>query len=182
MAKAMANSPPRATPTKPMPVASPQVCWTLRETISGPGAIPAILSWASSKAMAWPTWGSPKIQAKTRARAAAASPVSMPRTSKLRIMMVCCSRPSVAREAEQVPAIVHELVHVVPADQGGGALLGADEVEEQQAQHGGEDRPRHDLPHRDADRDRLGAGGRRGEVRHGYGLLRENARPVRWSP
>ena len=40
---------------------------------------------------------------------------------------------SVAGEAEQVPAVVHELVHVVPGTQRGGALVGADEVEQHAA-------------------------------------------------
>ena len=51
-----------------------------------------------------------------------------------------------AREAEQVPAVVHPLVHGVASEQRRGALLGGDEVQPDQQQQPGEDQPGQHLP------------------------------------
>ena len=48
---------------------------------------------------------------------------------------------SVAREAEQVPAVVGPLVHGVAREQRGRPFLGADEVQRDQSQQAGEDQP-----------------------------------------
>src|SRR5260370_6682 len=55
---------------------------------------------------------------------------------------------SVAGEAEEVAAVVQELVHIASRQHRGGALLGADEVQQDQPEQSGEDRPREDLPQR----------------------------------
>src|SRR6266487_1199331 len=162
----MENRPPRARPTRPTATARPKVSCTVRETSSGAGAAPASRACWSSKAIACPTCGSPKIHAKTRARAPAASPASIPRTSSVLISMWRRTPRSVAGEAEQVTAVVHELVHVVPTDQGRRALFGADEVDHKQAENGGEHGPRKDLPQRDADRNGPGPGDGHGCLGH----------------
>ena len=57
--------------------------------------------------------------------------------------------PSVARKAEQVPSVMHEVVHRMAGDQGGGALLGADDVDQQRRQDRAEDCPGRQRAQRD---------------------------------
>jgi len=63
-------------------------------------------------------------------------------------------------------AVVHELVHVVPADERRRALLGADELDHKQAENGGEHGPGEYLPDGDADRNRPGPGDGHGCLGH----------------
>src|SRR4051794_17488634 len=88
--------------------------------------------WSSKSMAAW-TCGSPKAYAKAKASTPAARPASMPRTSRARTMPA-----SVAGEAEQVAAVVHELVDEGAGEQRRRALLGADEVHEHDEDHPGE--------------------------------------------
>src|SRR5439155_16585231 len=134
----------------------PRVDCTVRDTISG-AAMPGMVC-ASSNPMACATCGSPNTVANRYASAAAATPTSMPRISRARADMEV-PRRSVAGEAEQVPAVVGELVHPVPRNQGGGALFGADEVDRHHRQKQAEDGPGQQLPHRNSNRDGAGNSG-----------------------
>src|SRR5215203_1711204 len=98
-------------------------------------------------------------QATTKATTPAATPASIPRMSRLLAMTwLPRLRPgSVAGEAEQVPAVVHELVHPRPGQDRGGALFRAHEVDQQRAHDEREDRPGQQL----AQRDDRQCGGRR---------------------
>src|SRR2546421_5443899 len=130
----------------------PQVDWTLRLTSSG-AAMPGIAC-PSSKAMARSICGSPKMVAKTNASAAPTTPTSIPRTRRLRAVMA--TTRLVAGEAEQVPAVVGELVHPLAGHERGGALLGTDEIDRHHGQQQAEDGPGQQLP--DRDRCRYGDG------------------------
>src|SRR2546423_15365586 len=116
----------------------PQVDCTLRLTSSG-AAMPGIAC-PSSKAMARSICGSPKMVAKTNASAAPTTPTSIPRTRRLRAVMA--TTRLVAGEAEQVPAVVGELVHPLAGHQRGGALLGTDAVDRPHRQPQARNRPR----------------------------------------
>ena len=84
----------------------------------------------SSRAMAArPTVRRPRRRRRRRRRRRS-GPASRPRIRKSRALI---GPRSVAREAEQVPAVVHPLVHGVAGDQRGGALFGGDEVERRRA-------------------------------------------------
>src|SRR2546430_12337096 len=135
---------------------SPQEACTLRSTSMG--TTTREVSCPASNAMARSTCGSPNTLAKTNASAAATTPTSMPRINRLRAVMAAAPA-LVAGEAEQVPAVVGELVHPLAGRERRGALLGADEVDrhdgQQQAEHG----PRQQLPDRDRHRYRRGLGG-----------------------
>src|SRR4051812_23885363 len=105
----------------PRPVSRPTVRCVPRLTSCGslgPGA-----ACADSKSIAAWTGGSPSAYATGNASRPAARPTSMPRTSSERITLM-------AGEAEQVPAVVHELVDARARDERGDALFGADEVDE----------------------------------------------------
>ena len=66
---------------------------------------------------------------------------------------------SVAGEAEEMARVVHEFVHVsVAAEDGGGALVDADEVVDQQRQEHGARQPEHGLGRRQYHGDRDGRG------------------------
>src|SRR5262245_2792493 len=120
--------------------------------------------------MALPTAGSPAIQANTNAAIPATSPASMPRRSSLPTTMRTARL--VAGEAEQVPPVVQELVHVRTRDHRRGALVAGDEVDEQQqeeAEHG----PRPEPPHRDGSGQGARAGLRKGD-RRWESVLHEN--------
>jgi len=54
-----------------------------------------------------------------------------------------------AGESEQMPSVVDELVDIHSADEGRRALLRADEVNRQQENETGENRPRQQLANRD---------------------------------
>src|SRR5688572_15197229 len=108
--------------------------------------------------------GSAKIRANTNASRPPNAPASNPRRMSLRSMSASLARPtsdlrpraSVAGEADEVPRVVHELVHVRAAEDRGGALLEADEVVRERAADRGGEQPRDRL--RDGDDDR-GRGG-----------------------
>src|SRR5689334_4887827 len=85
-------------------------------------------------------WGSAKIRANTNANTPPMAPARMPR------QMICFSMPSVTGEAEEVPAVVHELVDVgVVAEHRPGALVDADEVVHRDGEQGGAYQPEHGL-------------------------------------
>src|SRR5262245_37347484 len=105
----------------------------------------------SSTAMAPSTWGSPKTSAKPNASRPAITPTIMPRISRART--IAGPPVLVAGEAEQVPSVVHELMHVHAGDDGGGPLLDPDEIERQHEQDA-EDQPGGDRAHRNRDRRR----------------------------
>ena len=67
-------------------------------------------------------------------------PTSMPRTRS--VLTIGGRLLSVTGKAEKVASVVHELVHVHAAEQRGRALLGADEIDRQQQNKAGENRPR----------------------------------------
>src|SRR2546423_11216114 len=120
----------------------PQVDCTPRLTSSG-AAMPGIAC-PSSKAMARSICGSPKMVAKTNASAAPTTPTSIPRTRRLRAVMA--TTRLVAGEAEQVPAVVGELVHPLAGHERGGALLGTDEIDRHHGQQQAGDGPGQQLP------------------------------------
>src|ERR1700736_6196668 len=75
------------------------------------------------------------MRAKTNANTPASAPANKPR-AMIRFSIVRC-RPlrSVAGEAEQMAGVVDEFVHVgVAAEQGRGALVDSDEVEDDQSE------------------------------------------------
>src|SRR2546430_2781878 len=111
--------------------------------------------------MAVLTAGSPAIQATPNSATPAASPAAMPRISS-----VLVTAASVAGEAEQVPAVVHELVHVRAGHDRQGALVHADEVDEGQ-QGEPEERPRPQLAQRDGRGERGSAGSGKGNLARG---------------
>src|SRR5262245_20418743 len=86
--------------------------------------------------------GSPTSSANTNAASPATRPATMPRTSNVRTM-------SVAGEAEQVPAVVQELVDQLAGEHRGGALVHADQVQQRQQHDPGEHGPRGELAQRD---------------------------------
>src|SRR4051794_11494894 len=112
--------------------------------------------------MAFWIWGSPKMEANANASSPATAPSSIPRTSRERTMVAC---PLVAGEAEEVPGVVHELVDGSAGEQRRGAFFGADEVDQHEHDHAGEDRVRHELARRD-DGGRCCGSGVDGHVRH----------------
>src|SRR5437588_13133494 len=114
----------------------PHVDCTLRLTSSG-AAMPG-MAWPSSKAMARSICGSPKMVAKTNASAAPTTPTTIPRTRRVRA--VTATR-LVAGEAEQVPAVVGELVHPLAGPERGGALPGTDQIDGHARQPAAGDRP-----------------------------------------
>src|SRR4029077_2926190 len=63
---------------------------------------------------------------------------------------------SVAGEAEQMPSVVQELVHIHAADKRGRALLGPDEIERQKQEKAGEYCPGQNFADRDGRRQRRG--------------------------
>src|SRR5271154_823679 len=67
-------------------------------------------------------------------------PTSIPRTRSV-LTIVDGSCRSVTGEAEEVPSVVHEFVHILAADQRSRPLLGADEIDRQQKNEPGENRP-----------------------------------------
>src|SRR5579872_4941455 len=66
-------------------------------------------------------------------------PTSMPRTRNVLTMRWL---PSVTGKAEKMPSVVHEFVHIHAADERGCSLLGADEIDRNQQNQAGENRPR----------------------------------------
>src|SRR3569623_2256058 len=135
------------------PTNRPQVDCTSRLTISSSCscAPPARCASCSSKPMAPSTLGSPKSLAKMKTSKPAARPQRMPRIRNF----VAMSDPSVAGEAEHVPAVMHEFVHPGAGDKRSSPLLRADEVERDQCQKTGEDDPRQQLAEREGLRQRL---------------------------
>ena len=96
---------------------------------------PAGTDWAASHAIAWSSGGSPTTRAKPAASSPPQSPASSPQISSVRSMS------SVTREAEQMPAVVEELVQRVIGD-------GPDEVDLRE-QRDPEQGPREQLAQRD---------------------------------
>src|SRR5262245_28064053 len=106
----------------------------------------------------------------------------MPRISRVLMMFPSFPRGSVAGEAEQVPAVVHELVDVGAAEDVQRTLFGADEVEHQHEEQSAEDRIRSDLAKGDG-RDRYGYRLRsNGSGHRAYllGILRPGRQVLRW--
>src|SRR5258707_14834035 len=106
--------------------------------------------------------GSARIRAKTNASTPPTAPAMTPRRMS-RFSMSSTGRSSVAREAEEMAAVVHELVHVgVAAEDRHGALVDADKVVDQQGQQRGaaepEQRPGEGQDQWRRLRGRLGAG------------------------
>src|SRR5215467_5119490 len=126
--------------------------------------------------MALSTCGSPNSLAKPNASSPAITPTIMPR---IRRLLTMGEARLVAGEAEQVPSVVHELMHVHAGDDGGGALLDPDEIERQHEQ-GAEDQPRGDLAHGDRDWpcNRLQCGIHHGDISLGSCVPFEC--PMRW--
>jgi hypothetical protein len=75
-------------------------------------------------------------------------------------------RASVAGEAEQVAAVVQELVDIHARNERCRALLGADEIEREQQHQPGEDRPRQELADRNRPDHRGDGHARQGEIGH----------------
>ena len=96
-------------------VSRPTVRCAPRETIACSCGSPAAAAVEDSKAMAWLTAGSPATSLKPVASSPPQRPASSPQTRRVRIMAL--PPGSVAGEAEQVTAVVHELVHVVARHQ-----------------------------------------------------------------
>jgi hypothetical protein len=63
---------------------------------------------------------------------------------------------SMAGETEQVPSIMHKLMHIHAIEDSGSPLLHTDEVDADQEQQAGEDDPRQDFANRNCDRGRDG--------------------------
>src|ERR1700733_14442255 len=84
-----------------------------------------------SKAMALSTSGSPTHRANAKAKRPASRPTSIPRTSRL---LAIRKMFLVTGEAEQMPSVMHEFVHVAAMNQRGSPLLCADKVDRQQHQ------------------------------------------------
>src|SRR6478752_7732352 len=131
-----------------------------RLTISGSAVSPAACAAASSNAIAWSTSGSPKAWAKANTRMPAIRPASIPRSKRLPTMS---GTPLVAGEAEKMPAVMHELVHVHTVEKRHRALFGANEIDGDEHQQTAEDRPGQKLANRN--RSRYGDG-RKSRVRH----------------
>src|SRR4051794_40971179 len=130
-------------------VPRPTVLCTARLTSScscGP------VSWADSKSMAACTGASPKALANRNPTTPATAPTIIPRMSSRRTDINRTG--SVAREAEEVPAVVHELVHGLAGDHAQDALLDAHEIQEDRGEHAAERQPGRELPPADGDRDR----------------------------
>jgi hypothetical protein len=72
----------------------------------------------------------------------AITPASIPRIN--RFLTIFLLRASVTGEAEEMTAVMNEFMDVHPRDDGGGAFLGAHEVESQQEKDA-EDQPGRDL-------------------------------------
>src|SRR5262249_1864625 len=154
-ANAMAKIPPRAVPYTTTATPSPSVDCTVRLTSSGPPMSAAAC--ASSKAMARLMDGSPNSRPNRSASSPATAPTSIPRTSRERAV----TAGSVAGEAEQVPAVVGELVHPLPAEYRQGALFGTDEVDGDHGEQQAEDGPGQQFPEGNGN-----GGGQGGGLRH----------------
>ncbi len=118
----------------PMLACTPRVNHRLDTVLDGRRA--AMASWAaptpSSKAIARSITGSTKIRAKTNASTPAEGAGHKAAPDDLLFHRVGYSRASVAGEAEEVPSVVHELVHVgVVTEDRRRALVHPDEVEDQ---------------------------------------------------
>src|SRR3954471_10693153 len=108
--------------------------------------------------------GSAKIRANTNATSPARMPARAPR-AMIRFSMWIVPFASVAGEAEEMAAVVDELVHVgVGAEDRHRALVDADEVVEQQGQRGGADQPHQRPGQRNDDGRGDGRGSRRGHA------------------
>ena len=123
------------------------------------------------------TWGSPTWWATRKAARPASRPASRPRTRNARAVMI--APPSVAGVAEQVPSVVDPLVDRVAGRDGDGALVGADEEDDQEPRAG----------RRTAPTGRSRGGGSRGprpgrrwvpQTTATCVLLRDTCVPVRW--
>src|SRR3954447_7263011 len=161
--------PPTAIPNSVVPLSSPTVLCTVRDTNSGSCGWPSAALRAASNPMACPTALSPSTLATRKASRPARSPTSMPRMSRART--TSAGALLVAGEAEQMPAVMHELVHVVPADQRRRSLFGADEVQREEQEQSTEQQEGSQGPPRDRGKRRClgGRGGlQRSGVRHDY--------------
>src|SRR4051812_43771242 len=126
------------------------VLCTVRLTNSTPPSSPAAAVSRSSKAMALSTAGSPNTRANTNDSRPATSPAIMPRTSNDLTMVGLLLL--MAGEAEQMPAVVDELVQHLARDDRRRALVHADQVEQSQQDHAREQGPRRELAQRDRGR------------------------------
>src|SRR3954471_2806304 len=95
---------------------------------------------ASSHAIALSIWGSPNSLANTKASTPAARPTSIPRIRSPRAARAPSIGDLVAGEAEEVAAVVDPLVERHARHEARGALLGADEVDEEDGQQREQDR------------------------------------------
>src|SRR5215471_909056 len=84
-------------------------------------------------------------------------PTSIPRTRNVLTMAAAYNR-SVTGKTEEMTAVVHKFMHVGPADQRRGSLLGADKIDCQEKKKSSKNRPREPLAQR-----YRGSGARRGE-------------------
>src|SRR5262249_62388559 len=128
--------------------------------------------------------GSAKIRAKANASRPAIAPARTPRTMSFFSMPAADPIRSVAREAEEVPRVVHELVddHGL-AEHRRRALVDPDEVVHRDREQRGAEQPQQSLGDRQRDRlsDRLGSGAGGGDYGH-QSLLRGSCVPfVQWS-
>ena len=105
--------PPNATPYTMTPAPSPAVFWTVRLTSSASSASWWLWATRPSKAIALSTCGSPMVLATTNARSAGGEADEHPVQEQFADHGV----RSVAGEAEEVAGVVHELVHVLAAEQ-----------------------------------------------------------------
>src|SRR6202044_1333252 len=91
-----------------------------------------------SKAMALSNSGSPTHRANAKAKRPASRPTSIPRTSRL---LAIGKMFLVTGEAQQMPSVVHEFVHVAAMNQRSSSLLCADKVNRQQHQQAAKQSP-----------------------------------------
>src|ERR1700712_3511157 len=160
-------------PMTVVPVSRPIVRCVPRETSGASAGALESRARCCSKSIACWTCGSPTTYATTTASSPAASPASMPLMSRGRTTVGL-----VAGEAEQGPAVVHELVDVAAGDHRCRALLGSDEVDQDQCDDPREDRVGQQLARR-GDGCGSGAGSTFGDG-FGHGASSSGSRVPSW--